>query len=61
MKRYKFNEMGEVTNLKPVVSQFDFRAYPIDEIKDRDGNTIKVQLCCELIGGRWEYFISYPR
>ena len=36
----------------------DFRTYTPEVVKDSFGNTIKIQLCEELIDGRWEGFYA---
>lgn len=38
-----------------------FRVYPPEEVTDRLGRRLRMRLCEELVGGRWEPFWSVMR
>lgn len=59
-QRYIYNDQGEITNVEPVVNQPDFRAYPEETLETERGPVV-VALCAELVCGRWEYFVAFPR
>lgn len=43
-----------------IIEQKDFRAYYPERVQDKNGNFIWIQVCEELVAGKWEGFISLP-
>lgn len=44
--------------MKSQTETADFRTYKPETVKDRHGNLVRMTLCEELVGGRWEPFYS---
>jgi hypothetical protein len=46
---------------EPTYHSSDFRTYPAENVKARDGKLVTMTLCEELVDGRWEAFYSVAR
>ena len=49
-----------INQQKFLIEQKDFRIYPPECVKDKNGNLIWIQICEEKVDGRWEGFVSLP-
>lgn len=54
-KDYEYSYNREVIYPEPDIDQADHRRYPNYTI-DYDGVEIEMAMCCDLEGGRWEYY-----